>query len=139
MEINESGQTILKRVSEMDEIEDLLEEYAVGSLYNAVLGLDPPLEDYQGDVEIITHPKADLKRLYPGFREVDDGGRILDLVDIEHVLSRPDTCAWLRTLFAWCVKVLERYPYYKSLSISDKYRLYNGILSDITQTQLDNL
>jgi len=79
MEINESGQTILKRVSEMDEIEDLLEEYAVGSLYNAVLGLDPPLEDYQGDVEIITHPKADLKRLYPGFREVDDGGRILDL------------------------------------------------------------
>jgi len=139
MEINESGQTILKRVSEMDEIEDLLEEYAVGSLYNAVSGLDPPLEDYQGDVEIITHPKADLKRLYPGFREVDDGGRILDLVDIEHVLSRPDTCAWLRTLFAWCVKVLERYPYYESLSMSDKYRLCDGILSDITRTQLDNL
>ena len=34
-EIGESGQTIMKRVSEMDEIKDLLEEYATGSLYMA--------------------------------------------------------------------------------------------------------
>ena len=60
---------------------NMLEAYyfADAKAVNAVSGLDPPLEDYQGDVEIITHPKADLKRLYPGFREVDDGGRILDL------------------------------------------------------------
>lgn len=34
-EIDEAGQTILKRVSEMDDIKDLLEEYATGSLYMA--------------------------------------------------------------------------------------------------------
>ena len=36
-EINKSGQTVLKRVSEMDEIKDLLAEYATGSLYMAEL------------------------------------------------------------------------------------------------------
>lgn len=48
MEINESGQTIMKRVSEMDEIEDLLEEYAVGSLYMAEMiaaQSKPPFEE----------------------------------------------------------------------------------------------
>ncbi len=35
MEIGEFGQTVMKRVSEMDEIKDLLEQYAVGSLYMA--------------------------------------------------------------------------------------------------------
>ncbi len=35
MELDESGQTIMKRVSEMEEIKDLLEEYATGSLYMA--------------------------------------------------------------------------------------------------------
>ncbi|MBI1881853.1 MAG: AAA family ATPase [Chloroflexi bacterium] len=34
-EIDESGQTIIRRVSEMDEIKDLLEQYATGSLYMA--------------------------------------------------------------------------------------------------------
>ena len=33
--LDESGQTVLTRVSEMDDIKDLLEEYAVGSLYMA--------------------------------------------------------------------------------------------------------
>ncbi len=35
MEIDEVGQTVIGRVSEMDEIKDLLEEYATGSLYMA--------------------------------------------------------------------------------------------------------
>ncbi len=34
-EVDESGQTIIKRVSEMDEIKDLLEDYATASLYMA--------------------------------------------------------------------------------------------------------
>jgi len=34
-EIGESGQTMMKRVSEMDEIKDLLDQYATGSLYMA--------------------------------------------------------------------------------------------------------
>ena len=34
-ELDESGQTVLTRVSEMDDVQDLLENYAVGSLYMA--------------------------------------------------------------------------------------------------------
>jgi len=34
-EVDEIGRTVMKRVSEMEEIKDLLEEYAVGSLYMA--------------------------------------------------------------------------------------------------------
>lgn len=115
---------------------NMLEAYyfADARAVNVVLDLKPPLGDYDGDVETITHPKAQLKSLYPGFREVDDGGEILDRIDIEHVLSRPDTCAWLRTLFAWCVNVLARSP--ESLSLSDKYRLGDGVLCKITQVQL---
>ena len=94
--------------------------------------------DYEGDVEEIPDPKEDLKGLPSGFREIDDGGRILDQIDIEHVLSRPDTCASLRTLFAWCVKVLAKYSNYDYADLDDKYRLHDGILSVITGTQLDN-
>ncbi len=120
---------------------NMLEAYyfADASAINAVLGLKPSLEDYKGDVETIRHPKSKLKKLYRGFRVVNDGGKILDCIDIEHVLSQPDTCVWLRTLFAWCVKILERHPYSESWSLSDKYCLRGGILSGITQTQLDNL
>jgi hypothetical protein len=119
---------------------NMLEAYyfADTKAVNIVLDLNPPLEDHPGDVETIPHPKSELKKQYPGFREVDDGGKILEQLDVEHILSRPDTCASLRTLFAWCSKVLEQYPDYESLSPTDKYRLNDGILSEITQSQLNN-
>lgn len=103
---------------------------------NAVLGTS--LSDYRGNVEEIRHPKENLKRLPSGFRELEDGGRILDQIDIERVLSRPDACASLRTLFAWCVKVLETYSDHDCADFYDKYRLHDGKLSEITGTQLDN-
>ncbi len=123
---------------------NMLEAYyfADAKAVNEVLSLNPPLEDYRGDVETIRHPKNELKRLYRGFREVADGERILERLDIAHILSRPDTCAWLRTLFAWCLRVLEQHPNYEKLSLTnlvDRYRLRDGILSDVTRPQLDNL
>ncbi|MFB3041105.1 MAG: hypothetical protein ACE1ZS_04760, partial [Candidatus Poribacteria bacterium] len=84
----------------------------------------------------------ELKDHFSGFHKVEHGGKILEKIDIEHVLSRPDTCASLRTLFAWCVKVLGRYPdteYFNNLSLAKKYQLHHGRLSEITGTQLDNL
>jgi len=87
-------------------------------------------------VEEIRHPKNDLKNLYPGFDEKADGGRILGLIDIEHVLSRPETCAYLRTLFAWCMKVLQSYPYFDTLALQGKYHLHDGRLNEIIATQL---
>ena len=117
----------------------MLEAYyfANAQAINAVLGTSLP--DHDDDVETIRNPKSDLRREYQGFREIDDGGRILDRIDVERVLSRPDTCASLRTLFAWCVKVLETYSDHDCTDCHDKYRLHDGKLSEITRTQLDNL
>jgi hypothetical protein len=122
---------------------NMLEAYylADARAVNAVLELQPPLEDVADDVEDIRHPKNDLKQLYVGFDEVGDGGRILDNVRVEHILSRPDVCRWLRTLFGWCVKVLERYPDYAllNLAFNEDFRLNDGVLSDVTRAQLESL
>ena len=82
--------------------------------------------------------KAILENCILSFREIDDGGRILNQIDMEHVLSRPDACASLRTLFAWCVKVLETYSDHDCVDFYDKYKLHDGKLCEITGMQLDN-
>ena len=116
----------------------MLEAYyfADAQAINAVLGT--ALSDYEEDVETIRNPKSDLRQRHPSFREIDDGREILDRIDIEHVLSRPDACASLRTLFAWCVEVLAQHPNFDRTDFEDKYRLHDGKLSEITGTQLEN-
>jgi len=116
---------------------NMLEAYyfADAQSLNSVLSLNPSLEDYKDDVEDIRHPKAEILKLYPHFHERNDGGKILEVIDVEHVLSRPDTCAWLRTLFAWCVKRMELHPSHEPLALSGKYRLRDGKLSEITRLQ----
>ena len=111
---------------------NMLEAYyfADAATVNAVLGTS--LNDYKGDVETIIHPKNDLKQIYYGFKEKEHGGRILDRLNVENVLSDPNTCASLRTLFAWCLKALGEVP-------TDKYQLLSGKLSEITKAQLDNI
>ena len=110
----------------------MLEAYyfADAPAINSVLGTS--LKDYSGDVETIRHPKGDLKQRYRGFDEKENGGEILEKLDVEKVLSNPDTCASLRTLFAWCLKCLGQTP-------TDRYQLVNGKLSEITRSQLDNI
>ncbi len=81
--------------------------------------------------------EAELKKRFPGFREVEHGGMILDAIDIKHVLSRPDTCASLRSLFAWCVRALEEYQGCDLSSLHDDFRLRDGLMSEITGTQLE--
>ncbi len=118
---------------------NMLEAYyfADAAAVNAVLVFDPPLEDYDGDVEDIRHPKGELKQRFAGYDEVEHGGQILAQLDVEHVLSDPTTCASLRTLFAWCVKVIMQYPH--ELPPMPDYRLADGALYPITQPQLDLL
>lgn len=103
---------------------NMLEAYyfADSESVNAVLGTS--LQDYEGDVETIRHPKGELKKIYSGFNEKEHGGLILDLLDVEKVLSNPETCASLRTLFAWCLKAVGE-------TATDKYQLQSGKLSDI--------
>ena len=119
---------------------NMLEAYyfADAAAINAELKRQPPLADYQGDVETIPNPKHELKKLYPEFNEISDGGGILKKLDVEHVLSRPETCAWLRTLFAWCVKILERHPCCDASNLdspSHKFCLSNGTYSPVTSGQ----
>lgn len=94
------------------------------------------MEDFEGDVETIRHPKGDLKKLVEGFREVQDGGKIIDQLDVEHVLSNPKTCKSLRTIFAWCAKALENHSLSGEFSLQEKFHLNDGELSDVTKGQI---
>jgi len=71
---------------------------------NLVLGTN--VQDSTGDVETIRHPKNDLKNLFRGYDQIEHGRRILAQLDLPLVLSRPDTCAALRTMFGWCWRAL---------------------------------
>ena len=128
----------LKHRASVHFLVNMLEAYyfADAQVINDVLGTC--LSDYEGDVEEIHHPKDKFEELYSNFDTIKHGGAILNKINIEHVLSRPNACASLRTLFAWCVKVLETYSDHDCTDFNDKYRLHDGKLSEITRTQLDN-
>ena len=129
----------LKHRASVHFLVNMLEAYYLADAEATNDALGTSLLNHAGDVETIRNPKSDLRQMYPSFDVIDDGGRILDQIDIERVLSHPDTCASLRTLFAWCVKVLETYSNHDCADFYDKYNLHNGILSVVTGTQLDNI
>ncbi len=106
----------------------MLEAYyfADANAINSVLSTD--LKDYEADVETIRHPKGELKRLFKGFNEIQHGGQILSILDVEHVLSNKETCASLRTLYHWCWKKMGQVP-------TNQYQLLNGKLSEVTRSQ----
>jgi hypothetical protein len=128
-----------KRRASVHFLINMLEAYyfADANAVNGALELSTPLEDYEGDVETINNPKADMRKLYPQFNEREVADKVLGLIDILHVLSNTKTCASLRTLFAWCVKVIKQNPLYEERFSLDEYRLNDGVLSDVTKGQLD--
>lgn len=83
-------------------LRNMLEAYylAHAQAVNDVLGTN--LADYPEDVEDIQHPKGELKSQAPNYREVEHGAKIVHRLELDHVLSRPETCASLRSLVAWC-------------------------------------
>jgi hypothetical protein len=91
--------------------------------------------DHRGDVEQIGHPKNKLKRLWRGFDEKAHGGQILRLLDVEHVLSRPAECCWLRAMFAWCVAKLTAADAIHDSSLTNAFRLADGCQAPTTSTQ----
>jgi len=104
--------------------------FADAKAINAVLGTK--LEDYNGDVEAIPHPKKELTRLAPDFSEIDHGRRIVERLDVRHVLSVSNTCASLRTLFGWCLAAIGERP-------TDLYQLVNGLYNKVTEAQINTL
>lgn len=90
--------------------------------------LKTSLSDHEGDVEDIRHPKNELKKLAV-FDEKRDGSRIVALLDLAHVLSKPDACASLRVLFAWLsIKM--------GLPCGEAFCLSSGIHDVVTGPQL---
>jgi Domain of unknown function (DUF4276) len=108
---------------------NMLEAYyfAHAKAINEVMGTD--WGDYEGDVETITHPKKLLKAKIAGFHEIKHGEGIVRRLDLRHILSRPETCASLRTIVAWCVRALGR-PF------GPDFRLADGQLFPVTRDQV---
>ena len=111
---------------------NMLEAYyfADARAVKAMLGVE--LEDYEGDVETIRHPKNELRGLYRGFDEMEHGCRILETLSACHILSRRDTCSSLRTMFAWICKVIGEPE-------GETYQLLEGRYNDVTRDQLRTL
>lgn len=107
---------------------NMLEAYyfADAAAVNCVLGTN--LVDFEGDVETIRNPKAEPRKHYAGFDAKRHGTLIVAELDIRHVLTREDTCASLRTLFAWA-----------SAAIGQRDWLPSGRLLPTTQGQIGTL
>ena len=108
---------------------NMLEAYyfADAQSVNAALGTE--LKDFEGDVEAIRNPKSKLGELYQGFKEIEHGCQILAMLRAHHVLSRPDACASLRTMFAWICKAIGQPE-------GETYQLLEGRYSNVTKDQL---
>jgi hypothetical protein len=81
---------------------------------------------------MIAHPKGELKTKLGSFDEIADGEQIMRHLDVPHLLSRPETCASLRTLFGWCWRALGLPP-------GEDYQLAKGCYFDVTQPQIEQL
>lgn len=91
--------------------------FADAASINAVLGLS--LDDYNGDVEQMRHPKEELKELCSADREIEHGKQIAWIISLEHVLAHPDRCAHLRSLVKWCIQSL-------GFEVDDRFQLQAG-------------
>jgi hypothetical protein len=111
---------------------NMLEAYyfADARALNKVLGTS--LNDHEQDVETIPHPKGLLKEAFRGFDQIEHGGPIVAELDLPHILSRPETCASLRTLFAWCLRAI-------GVPFSDQFQLIQGTLDPVTRQQIEAL
>ncbi|HVA49578.1 MAG TPA: hypothetical protein VNH11_24640 [Pirellulales bacterium] len=106
---------------------------------NAALGTAVLPSDHAGDVEDIPHPKHELERAARAagtiFKERQDGASIVQKLDVAYVLSRHDCCAFLRSLFAWCVKhLLASCPIWDA-AVSEAFALGGGIQAELTRHQ----
>jgi len=106
---------------------------------NAALGATVLPQDHESDVEEIPHPKNTLEQAAKTagilFKERRDGADIVRNLDIEHVLARNDECAYLRSLFAWCVARLEANCPIWDVSIGSAFAIQGGKQAELTAHQ----
>jgi hypothetical protein len=111
---------------------NMLEAYYFGDAkaINAVMGTD--WVDHEGDVEMIGHPKNELRSQLGSFDEIEQGEQIMRCLDVPHILSHPERCASLRTLFGWFWRALGLPP-------GEDYQLERGRYFDVTRAQIEQL
>ena len=116
---------------------NMLEAYyfADAGAVNKVAGIQVLADDYPNDVEQIRHPKGEIKRLWPEFDEIKHGRLILSALDVEHVLSRPSECCWLRTMFVWCVAKLSAANAIHDETLQSAFHVGDGCNVAITAAQ----
>jgi hypothetical protein len=120
---------------------NMLEAYyfADCNAVNTALGAMVLPRDHVGDVEEIPHPKHALEKAASAagtsFKERRDGGKIVQALDLERVLQRNDACAYLRSLFEWCVtRLLPNCPVWDP-AIGTAFGIQDGIKADLTRHQ----
>lgn len=115
---------------------NMLEAYYFGQCdaVNAVANSQILAHDHPGDVEAMSHPKNQLKKLWNGFDEIKHGSAILDKLDIYHVLRRPDQCCWLRTMINWCISRIPPASVWDN-QLSKQFQLSDGCRSPLTDNQ----
>lgn len=105
------------------------------------LGLTSPFPHRSGDVEEIRNPKSEIRQLLSSeygldFDEIRDGERIVRKLELDIILSDPETCASLRTLVSWCHEKMEDHPLYVTLDWKERFHLEFGALFSPTRQQL---
>lgn len=117
---------------------NMLEAYyfAHSDAVNQALGVAVLAGDHPADVEeTITHPKNQLKALYPGFDERSHGKEIVVRLDLDHILREANSCAYLRALFGWCVRQLVAHCQYYEPLLPTRYQLACGVQAEFTRHQ----
>lgn len=134
---------ILRRRASVHFLVNMVEAYffADPATFRSVLGIDPPrvetLPSSESSAtpnpEDIKHPKGQIERILGelgrSYHETDDGAGLLEQLDAEVVLADPDTCASLRTLFAWCWNRM-------GLERGEEFQLRAGRLDEMTAPQI---
>lgn len=119
---------------------NMLEAYffAHPDAINIALDVEPLIQAHDGDVEAIPHPKSKLKNIVPTYNEIDSAGEILNYLDLEEVLSDPNTCAFLRTCIKWIIDRIRNYPdptIFDDHKFDERFHLTAGLLSSVTSGQ----
>jgi hypothetical protein len=118
----------------------MLEAYyfAHSAAVNTALGTTVIESDSVEDVETLHHPKNDLKNLHHGFNEKEDGAEIVPLLDLDHILRNPQSCAFLRSLVEWCVRhLVDNCPVHDQ-QLGTRYELAQGAKAALTSAQSAN-
>ncbi len=116
---------------------NMLEAYyfADSESVNTALGETVLAADYTGDVEDIPHPKNQIKELFLGFDERKDGAKVAAGLNFDHILDNPQTCAFLRALFGWCVNRLSVSADVWDDQFTGRYQLPTGVQAQLTKGQ----